>query len=262
MSMTQNRHTTQLVRDMMDEKRLYGDEAALRGNPSFVWRAGQERRLRMVREAVALEGKRMLDLGCGVGMYTSAFATLGARAFGVEVEFDRALAARNLVDPISQGVGEALPFCDDSFDVVFSHEVLEHVVADRVCAAEMVRVARPGGHIIIFVPNRRYFFETHGIYWRGKYHFGNKPFVNWLPDQLRVRLAPHVRAYTGRALRHLFADQPVRTLIHTLIYPGYDNIVAHRPRLGHALKAVTYALEHTPLRAMGLSHFLVLQVTG
>ncbi len=54
------------------------DQTALRGNPSFVWRAGQERRLAMVARAVTLEGQRVLDVGCGVGMYTAAF-TRGAR---------------------------------------------------------------------------------------------------------------------------------------------------------------------------------------
>jgi SAM-dependent methyltransferase len=214
----------------------------------------------MVRRVLTLEDKRVLDIGCGVGMYTAAFSRFTDHAFGVEVEFDRAREARTQVTRIAQAVGESLPFGSHSFDVVFSHEVLEHVDADHVCAAEMVRVTRPGGHIAIFVPNRLYFFETHGVYWRGRYHFGNKPFVNWLPNRLRNRLAPHVRAYTGRALRRLFAEQPVKTVIHTQIYPGYDNIIARRPALGRAVQSATYTLEHTPLRHIGLSHFLVLQV--
>ena len=244
----------------MEKESPYGEKAALRGNPSFVWRAGQERRFDMVRHILALENQRVLDVGCGIGMYMAAFSRYTGHTFGIEVELDRALDAQQHVTRVSQAVGEALPFGAGTFDIVFSHEVLEHVAADRTCAEEMVRVTRPGGHIVIFVPNRLYFFETHGIYRRGRYHFGNKPFVNWLPNRLRDRLAPHVRAYTGRALRRLFADQPVRTVVHTQIYPGYDNIIARRPALGRAVQTATYALEHTPLRHLGLSHFLVLQV--
>jgi len=236
------------------------EQAALRGNPSFVWRAGQERRLAMTRQYASLEGRRVLDVGCGMGMYTSAFLRYTSHVFGVEIEADRVTEARARAKGVARSVGETLPFADNTFDVVFSHEVLEHVADDRLCARELVRVARPGGRIVIFVPNRAYFFETHGIYWRGVYYFGNKPLVNWLPDALRNRLAPHVRAYTGRGLRRLFADLPTRVLVHTQIYPGYDNIVARLPRLGRFIQSMTYALEKTPFRCFGLSHFLVLEV--
>ena len=235
------------------------EKAAERGNPSLVWRAGQDRRLAMVERATPLQGRRVLDVGCGVGMYTSAFRRSTPAVFGIEVEFARAVEACPRAQGIVQAVGETLPFADASFDVVFSHEVLEHVRDDQRCAQEMVRVVRPGGRILIFVPNRLYPFETHGIYVRGRYRFGNIPLVNWLPTPWRNRLAPHVRAYTARGLRRLFTDLPVKVTSHTVIFPGYDNIVARRPALGRLLQRVTYTLERTPLRALGLSHFLVLE---
>jgi SAM-dependent methyltransferase len=236
------------------------EKAALRGNPSFVWRAGQERRLTMVRQAVSLDGVSILDVGCGVGMYTSAFQRYTDDVVGIEIEWPRAQQAAASETAVAQGVGEALPFADRTFDVVFSHEVLEHVRDDRRAVEEMVRVARSGGHLVVFVPNRLYPFETHGIYWRGAYHFGNKPFVNWLPNALRRRLAPHVRAYTLRSLRRLFEELPVQTRVHTQVFPGYDNVIARHPRLGRTLRRLTYAMERMPLRRLGLSHFLVLEV--
>ncbi len=235
------------------------DKAAERGNPSFVWREGQERRLQMIRKYAPLKGKRVLDVGCGIGMYPTAFLRYTEHVTGIEIEFERARRASQKATVI-QAQGEELPFPSSTFDVVHSHEVLEHVTDDRRTVCEMVRVARPGGRIVIFVPNRLYAFETHGIYWRGTYHFGNKPFVNWLPTPLRDRLAPHVRAYTRRDLRHLFRGLPVRTIVNTQVYPGYDNIVARKPRLGRLLRRLTYTLEASPLRIFGLSHFLVLQV--
>ena len=225
----------------------------------------------MVCRWVTLPGRRVLDVGCGVGMYTAAFLRETPRVFGVEVERERALEARERAAGVVQSPGERLPFPDAVFDVVFSHEVLEHVADDRACVAEMVRVTRrpeagvppdaegrPGGHIVVFVPNRPYPFETHGVFWRGRYRFGNVPLINWLPTPLRDRLAPHVRAYTTRDLRRLFDGLPVRVVHHTVVFPGYDNIVARAPALGRALRAVTYALERTPLRAFGLSHLLVM----
>lgn len=233
------------------------DEAAARGLPSYFWRAGQERRLTLVRRWVKLEEQRVLDVGCGVGLYTSALMRYTPYVYGIEVEKARACEAHRHGAAVVQAPGERLPFADNVFDVVFSHEVLEHVGDDRACLREMTRVAKPGGYIVIFVPNRFYVFETHGVFWRGRYRFGNIPFVNWLPNVLRSRLAPHVRAYTVAELRRLLATLPVRVVHHTQIFPGYDNLTARSPRLGRMLRRVTYALEHTPVRLFALSHLVI-----
>ena len=74
---------------------------------------------------------------------------------------------------------------------------------------------------------------------------------------LRNRLCPHVRVYTGRSLRRLFADLPGRVVVHRCIFAGYDNIVASHPKLGALLRQTTYTLEKTCLHILGLSHFLV-----
>ena len=228
-----------------------------RGNPSFVWRAGQERRLNLVCQHVNLDGKRVLDAGCGIGMYVAAFGRAGALAYGVDIEADRAKLAQSLAARIVAGSVEALPFADQTFDVVFSHEVIEHVGDDAAAIREAARTIRPGGYVVVYAPNRWYPFETHGIEWRGAYHFGNYPLVNYLPNVWRDRLVPHVRAYTRRQIRALFVGTPLRIMAHTQIYPGFDNVVARRPALGRLLRIVLYALEHTPLRAFGLSHFIV-----
>jgi SAM-dependent methyltransferase len=242
------------------------DDAARLGHPSYVWRAGQARRLALVQQWARLEGARILDVGCGVGMYTAQFARLSPHVYGAEFDPAAATAAAANVAAVAAAVpgivvapAEALPFADASFDVVFSHEVIEHVQDDRQAAAEMARVTAPGGRIVMFAPNRLYPFETHGHYWRGRYHFGNTPLINWLPNPLRNRLAPHVRAYTWGGLCGLFAGQPVRAVHHSVIYPGFDNVVASRPALGRVLRRVLYGLEHTPLQTFGLSHFVVFE---
>ena len=239
-----------------------GSKAAQRGLPSYVWRAGQERRFRMVRRWTELGGRRVLDVGSGLGMYTAAFLRETEHVFGVEIERERAVEARSRAKGMVQAVGERLPFAEDVFDIVFSHEVLEHVEDDRACVVEMARVLRPGGRLAIFVPNRLYAFETHGVFWRGRYRFGNIPLVNWLPTGLRDRLAPHVRAYTTPGLRSLLEGLNLSVVRHTQIYPGYDNIVARSPTLGRVLRGLTYALERTIFRAFGLSHFLVAEKGG
>lgn len=236
-------------------------KAVTLGHPSYVWRAGQERRLDLIRRYAPLEGRRVLDAGCGVGMYVAAFRRFTAAAYGVDLDIEKVVRAAAHVPNVGAASVEALPFADGSFEIVLSHEVIEHVGDDRAAVAEAVRVLEPGGRLIIYAPNRLYFFETHGCFWRGRYRFGNIPLINWLPDPLRNRLCPHVRAYTARGLRRLLADLPVRVAAHTQVYPGFDNIAARWPRVGRWLRRLLYALERTPLRALGLSHLLIVERT-
>src|SRR5689334_13689874 len=119
------------------------EKAALRGEPSYVWRAGQQRRLEMILRAA---GGRMqgaiLENGCGVGMYVEHMAPFGGRVFGLEYDFERAAEAGARSPRIINAAGEYLPYPSDSFDLILSHEVLEHVGDDALAVCEIVRVLR------------------------------------------------------------------------------------------------------------------------
>ncbi|MDX1615576.1 MAG: methyltransferase domain-containing protein [Candidatus Promineifilaceae bacterium] len=232
--------------------------AATRGEPGYVWRSGQARRLAMIRRWADLSG-RVLDNGCGLGTYLEALAPYSQQRHGLEVELDRAARALPRATGVVQAVGERLPFASASFDFILSNEVIEHVDDDGQALAEMIRALKPGGRLALFCPNRWYPVEQHGIFWRGRYRFGNIPLVNYLPRGLRNRLAPHVRTYTRRDLHRLFTHQPIQVIHYTRIFGGYDNIEARWPRLGRWLKKALYAAERTPLRTLGISHFVVLE---
>lgn len=236
------------------------EKAALRGEPSYVWRSGQERRLKMLLSAAGerIQG-RVLENGCGVGMYLSRLAQYSSQTIGLEFDLARALEARRIAPQVVNAAGELLPLPSASFDFILSHEVLEHVQDDRACVEEMARILRPGGRMAIFVPNRGYPFETHGIYWRGQYKFGNIPLVNYLPRNFRDRLAPHVRVYSTGDLEILFSGLPVNVVNRQIIFGAYDNIIARRPRLGRQLRRVLQGLEDSPAQFFGLSHFWVVE---
>lgn len=240
---------------------MTGNRAATRGNPSFVWRAGQERRLKLILDAAPERLERVLVNGCGVGMYVRKLQPYASQIYAIDIEAEHLTVAAENSDGahLQQARGESLPYGDDSFDLILSHEVLEHVQDDRVAVSEMVRTLRPGGRAVIFVPNRLYPFETHGHYWRGEYRFGNTPLINYLPARWRNRLAPHVRVYHTTDLLNLFIGHPVRVKAFTQIYPGYDNLIHRRPRFGRLIQKATYALEQTPLACFGISHFLVVE---
>src|SRR5215207_6468509 len=142
----------------MDQRDL--EKAALRGEPSYVWRAGQQRRLDMIVQAAGerIRG-RILENGCGVGMYVEHLSPFGGEVTGLEYDFERAVEAHANSPHIVNAAGESLPLPSETFDLVLSHEVLEHVQDDRAAVCEMIRALRspdpasgkPGWRVIIFV---------------------------------------------------------------------------------------------------------------
>lgn len=235
------------------------DKTITLGHPSYVWRFGQDRRLNMIRAYLPMEGAQVLDIGCGIGTYVEKFRALEATAFGVDIDLERVTRGRHEkgLKALALSVSEALPFPDARFDGVLLHEVIEHVTDDRETVREAARVTKPGGVVIVFAPNRLYPFETHGAYFGKKYVFGNIPLIGYLPDGLRNKFAPHVRAYRSGDIRALFDGCDGEIIAHTQVYPGYDKLAARRKELAGLFRNVTYALENTRLRSFGLSHFVV-----
>ena len=209
----------------------------------------------------------MLDSGCGVGTFVQRLGEFSPHVYGVDIDGERVRRGAQALTPAEGGalavaVSENLPFQDGAFDLVLLHEVLEHVRDDALTLREACRVTRPGGNIVIFCPNRLFPFETHGVFLGKRYVFGNIPLVNYLPDPWRRRLVPHVRAYTRGGLRRLWARLPARLVVHTWVWPGFDNLAARSGLASAELRRALYPLESTPLRIFGLSHFVILERKG
>jgi SAM-dependent methyltransferase len=127
-----------------DPARFYGalaaDTAAMVGD---LWRADHDERL---------AGRTLLDVGGGPGYFASAFSDAGVRYIGVEPDPREMHAA----GPVDRGCGQfvrasgmALPFADDSVDICLSSNVAEHVPRPWQLGAEMLRVTRPGGLVVM-----------------------------------------------------------------------------------------------------------------
>lgn len=94
----------------------------------------------------------VLDVGCGAGGFLDVLEQLGWTTHGVDVAavID---AVRAKGHDARTGNAESLPFPDASFDVVYMSHVLEHTVSPRRALLEARRVLRPGGQLIVAVPN-------------------------------------------------------------------------------------------------------------
>ncbi len=101
-------------------------------------------------------GDRVLDLGCGDGAFAAALTGAGAGVTAVDVSGEavrraRVRAPHALVEQVAEGAG--LPFAEDAFDLVWCGETLEHVADVTGLLAEVRRVLRWGGTLLVTTPN-------------------------------------------------------------------------------------------------------------
>lgn len=117
-------------------------------------------RMRQVAEHINVQGKTLLDVGCQWGATSIAAAEAGAIPTGMDVDEHLAAGARIRAEErgvrasFTVGLGESMPFADNSFDVAICVNVLEHVADHRDTVRELVRVVKPGGYIYLDGPNR------------------------------------------------------------------------------------------------------------
>jgi len=163
-----DRHTN--VRDFLDLSKAYKRAGILQRYTSF-------------------ESKKLLEVGSGFGTNLASWIKrFNVDAYGVEPGGEgfnqgyiasRKLLAANGIDPgrVVSSPGESLPFPDESFDIVYSANVLEHTVDPERVLSESLRVLRSGGLLHMEMPNYLSYFEGHymviqpPIFW--------KPMLAW-----------------------------------------------------------------------------------
>lgn len=193
------------------------------------------------RVAPAEVGGRGLVLEIGGGRSGLA-KLLYPEAFVVTTDLDAQLGRTQPAHAGSGFVcGDAcrLPFASDSFDLVTLFDVLEHIPDDRGAAREALRVARPGGCLLVSTP------EAH---WRYPYYSVMKPLCPQESELLGEW--GHVRrGYRAAELISLFEREPERhaTFINPLTAFSHDVAFS---RLGARRRRVLYALA-APVTAMG-----------
>jgi ubiquinone/menaquinone biosynthesis C-methylase UbiE len=171
-------------------------------------------------------GARLLDVGCGTGRHLLELSRAPGSFVGLDMSLDELRAMRYMLAltqrerPVLatiqcvQGDGERLPFANGLFDCVICTETLEHVPDDRVVARELVRVLRPGGVLVVSVPDE----HSERLLWR-------------LSPRYRTTPGGHVRIYRradiARLLRESGAEpyatdfrhslESVRWLVHSVV---------------------------------------------
>jgi SAM-dependent methyltransferase len=118
------------------------------------WRSSGDQLEALVRGYVTRDS-RVLDLGCGRGGVVELVWQDVKLAAGLDPDSPSLSEHRAPGMPVLRGVGEGLPFTNDSFDLVVCLWVLEHVREPLAVLREVGRVLRPGGHFVFLTPNLR-----------------------------------------------------------------------------------------------------------
>lgn len=135
---------------------------ARRDLPSAIIQQRRDRVLAHVRQLGLPPGSTVVDIGCGAGVTAAELARLGYHVIGLDVaESMLELARRRCTDlgvgdrvTFALGDSESLDLPDDSADLVVAMGLIEYLQWDRWALQEMWRVLKPGGHLIVTVPNQ------------------------------------------------------------------------------------------------------------
>ncbi|MEN6304801.1 MAG: methyltransferase domain-containing protein [Armatimonadia bacterium] len=128
----------------------------------YWWFIGRRELVRdLVRRYSPDPGQRLLDAGCGTGGTLHQLEGRGALYGCDRSQYALTCCLRRGLGCVSLADVTSLPYDPDTFGVVVSCDVLEHVPDDRAAVAEMVRVLRPGGHLVLTVPAHRFLWSEH-----------------------------------------------------------------------------------------------------
>jgi ubiquinone/menaquinone biosynthesis C-methylase UbiE len=165
-------------------------------------------------------GRQVLEVGCGVGTDLLQFARAGARVHAVDLSPQSARLARRRLElygyqgDIHVADAEALPFDDETFDLVYSWGVIHHTPDPPRAVQEIQRVLKPGGQICVMLYHRYSLFAAQVYLTCGLWR--RQPWRR-LDDLIAQHVeSPGTRAYSRTQARRLFqrfGDVSIETVL-------------------------------------------------
>jgi 2-polyprenyl-3-methyl-5-hydroxy-6-metoxy-1,4-benzoquinol methylase len=153
-------------------------------------------------EKHARPNARIFDFGCGSGYLVGGLQRMGYDAHGLDFEKEAIdYGVNSGVKNLTVGLGDKLEYPDASFDLVISLDVLEHLEDEKPVIAELTRVLKPGGKMMITTSAYKWLWSVHD------------------------EISHHFRRYTARSLTNIFEDfselKMIRkTYYNTLLFPA------------------------------------------
>jgi SAM-dependent methyltransferase len=196
------------------------------------WYRGRRRVLDAVLESLPMpqEHARILDAGCGSGRTLDDLSKRGT-VTGTEIHRDGAQAARDRGHEVHEAPVEALPFDDDTFDLVTCLDVIEHTDDDVKALRELRRVTKPGGHAVLTVPAHPRLWSRHDVVNGHRRRYTRKSL-----ERAATEAAWEVRRVTGFNVVYLVPAALVRAARKGAAGEGGSELELTPPSLNPALE--------------------------
>jgi 2-polyprenyl-3-methyl-5-hydroxy-6-metoxy-1,4-benzoquinol methylase len=179
-------------------------------NPAAMGVAGDDR-IRLMLDLVkrhASKGQKILDIGCTDGFLSRFFKDMELYAIGVDASASAVATAKSVCDEayVAELGSRPLPMPDNSVDLIWAGEVIEHIFDTEFFLEDLRRVLAPGGILILSTPNLAAWLNRISLL------VGQQPFFTEVGVRasnsgsfLRKVSQPagHIRNFTPSSLRHL-----------------------------------------------------------
>jgi len=210
--------------------------------------ANDDRLVTFLLSQLDVRGKRVLEVGAGTGRDSLALANAGARVTTFDYSDESLRLIAGIADDkmeIVCGDALALPFADASFDIVFHQGLLEHFRQPQDLLRENHRVLRPGGYVLVDVPQRWHYYTLI----KHMLMAANRWFAGWETEFTTGELSRLLRAagfeITGAYGSNLFPPVWYRGARRVLLKAGVRLPMRPSPAAQRARGAVRDAIPHS-----------------
>lgn len=259
------------VRDFWDRASC-GEDLYLHGSEAADFAAQAQARYRLepyipdfARFAEA-KGRKVLEIGVGLGADHEQFARAGAELSGIDLtpraiaNTRQRLAVMGLHSDLREGDAENLPFDANSFDIVYSWGVIHHSPNTPRAAQEILRVLRPGGRFAVMIYQRHSMIGY--MLWLRYALARGRPFTSLDTIYSRYLESPGTKAYSPAEARALFAGAEGITVSSVLTHGDLLEGAAGQRHEGAVLALARRIWPRRLIRALLPNHGLFLMISG